>query len=356
MSRKPSDGRTYDDLMAEMGVKPLASKGRATAGGQKKSPKRGARARSAPRGRTQQTPPARAPVAPPPPPVTEPGPTDPQAVAAGPPPPAEPEPSVGVAALERELHDLRVRHQQQTDDLAATQEELAREQSARQELDVHRRSLQRALGDAQGPAPESPPPLAKLLEDRGLMGADEHRRLFAALSELRLLEQLVKWLEPSDSPSVARVLDERVALLGGCDDCPAAPGRAIVRVPKERCEVCQGSDIRRSVRHFVDACLNLGLTRVTVVGGSPKYHRQLKELVNHRQLSLALVPGNVRRTQKQADHDIAASDVVLLWGGTLLDHSTSELYRGDKRVLTIPHRGIARMLQQATHALVQRAG
>jgi hypothetical protein len=122
--------------------------------------------------------------------------------------------------------------------------------------------------------------------------------------------------------------------------------------------VCQGSDIRRSVRQFVDACLSLGLTRVTVVGGSPKYHRQLKELVQHRRISLTLVPGNVRRTQKQADHDLAASDVVLLWGGTLLDHSTSDLYRsGDRgQVLTIPHRGIARMLQQATHALVQREG
>ena len=113
------------------------------------------------------------------------------------------------------------------------------------------------------------------------------------------------------------------------------------------CDTCGGSDIRREARRFVDACLNHGTTRVTIVGGSPKYHRQLRELVQHRVLKLRLVPGDARRSLRQARDDLRGSDLVIIWGATVLDHATSAPYTQQRelgRLHTVQQRGITSML------------
>jgi hypothetical protein len=196
------------------------------------------------------------------------------------------------------------------------------------------------------------PDLPTVLSQRGLKWEVEAARLFRAVAEARRTGELVRLLEPVDAERLAGFLDERVVLLEGCDACPSAGGRAVVSVPKERCEVCAGSDIQRAARTFLDACLVNGATRVVIVGGSPKYHRQLRELVQHHRIKLTLVSGVGRRTAKQAKADQEHNDLVLLWGGTLLDHSVSELYgAGPARVLTVPHRGISLMLLRAAEML-----
>lgn len=346
----------FDELMSQMGVRKLDKppRGPAKSKGRKKNKKKARH----PRGKAAAAP------APSPPPPAQPAPS-----LVSPPPPAEVEeaPTVKIEPVQtpkerkeasrvrEELRSLRAELERARDNLAATREELHRVQSRADELDSHRRSLQRALTRAQeeGQPVSLPPTLSEVLTKRGLKGRDEVRFLFRAVEEARQLHGLVSWLEPTDVEAVERFLDDRVALLGDCEACPKTPGRAIVRVPKERCEICEGSDIKRAVRRFEDACLIFGLRRVVVVGGSPKYHRQLSELVQHHRLQLDLVPGDVRRTQRQADHDLANADVILLWGATLLDHATSDLYKapGRARVVRIPHRGIGRMLQLAVDAL-----
>jgi hypothetical protein len=49
---------------------------------------------------------------------------------------------------------------------------------------------------------------------------------------------------------------------------------------------------------------------------------------------------------------MARADVVIIWGGTLLDHAVADLYKdGPARVLRVPHRGIGRMLELAAAAI-----
>ena len=178
-------------------------------------------------------------------------------------------------------------------------------------------------------------------------GADEQATVFDGLARQGKLRTFVDQLAPTDAERLTRWLDEHTVLLGDCGDCPGADARAVLRVPRSRCEVCGGSDIRREARRFVDACLNHGTTRVTIVGGSPKYHRQLRELVQHRVLKLRLVPGDARRSLRQARDDLRGSDLVIIWGATVLDHATSAPYTQQRelgRLHTVQQRGITSML------------
>lgn len=339
----------FDDLMSQMGVRRLDDK----KGGKRKKKTQGrGPAPAAPQARRARTAPAPAPA-----PAAAPA----VAPAVAPTPPAAP--AREVAGLRDEVSRLRAELQAARDratGLSAevehlrerSREQLDALQHERDTLDAERRGLQRRLEQAKGAVPEPVPDLPTLLSQRGLKGELEAARLFAAVGEARRTGELVRLLEPVDADRMAGFLEERVVLLGGCDACPSAGGRAVVSVPKERCEVCAGSDVQRAVRTFLDVCLVNGATRVVIVGGSPKYHRQLRELVQHHRVKLTLVSGVARRTTKQAKADQEHNDLVILWGGTLLDHSVSELYGdGPARVVTVPHRGISLMLQRAAEII-----
>jgi hypothetical protein len=334
----------YDDLMASMGVRRLDQRSSGKGRGKPKG-KTAAAATRPPAAR------ADAPVAPPPrPEPPSPTPVDRQELDGM---------KAEVGRLRGELQAERDRAEGLSAELDHVRGEAAEREAAvdalqhqRDTLDAERRGLQRRLEIARGDIPPPAPAVSEILGKRGLLGELEAANLLRAVADARHTGELLRLLEPVDTDRLEQFLDERVALLGGCDDCPSTGGRAVVRVPRERCEVCGGSDIQRGVRSFVDACLVNGLTRVVVVGGSPKYHRQLRELVQHHRLKLTLVSGKARRTARQAKSDQEHNDLVLLWGGTLLDHSVSALYGdGPARVLTVPHRGISLMLQRAAELL-----
>jgi hypothetical protein len=257
-----------------------------------------------------------------------------------------------VEALRAELRAARDDLQQARDRADATEAERARLEDERDVLDAERRGLQRRLQAATGETPPPMPSLGEALKERGLLGELEAGKALSALVVARRVGALLSMLEATDGPSLRAFLDDRVVLHCGSEGCPVVPGRAVVIVPRARCEVCAGSDIQRSVRHFVDACLLTGQRHVLVVGGSPKYHRQLRDLVQHHRLRLELVPGNVRRNARQAQADMARADVVIIWGGTQLDHAVADLYKdGPARVVRIAHRGIGRMLELAAEAV-----
>lgn len=244
---------------------------------------------------------------------------------------------------ERELRALMVERQALRDDLAATRAD-------RDEVSAHRASLQRAMERLQSEAPERSASARALLEARGLVGDSELDLILRGLGDLHEGAGLIELLSATDVEAAQLWLEDRVALV--CASCTAAPGRAVLSVPPARCDVCGGSDIRRAVRRFQDAALLSGLGRVVIVGGSPQYHRQLRALVNDPRITLNLIPGDRRRTSRQVAADEAGADLVIVWGATMLDHSLSQLYgRHGGRVITIPHRGIARMLERATEAL-----
>src|SRR5690606_13083945 len=90
----------------------------------------------------------------------------------------------------------------------------------------------------------------------------------------------------------------------------------------EHCAICSGSASAAAVEEMVQACARAGVRRLCIVGGSPEYRHQLTALVAGR-LELRLVSGTVGRRKKQAESDVGWADVVVIWGGTELDHKVS---------------------------------
>ncbi|HZW87457.1 MAG TPA: hypothetical protein VFF12_00135 [Myxococcaceae bacterium] len=117
------------------------------------------------------------------------------------------------------------------------------------------------------------------------------------------------------------------------------------------CESCGGSDNRRAEEALVSACQRAGIRRVAIVGGSPSVREELRDALSAR-LELRLVDGTERRTLTQARLDLDWADLVLLWGGSELDHRVSTLYTGAapalrRKLVHTSKRGIAALLEAA---------
>lgn len=271
--------------------------------------------------------------------------------------------------------DLVGRINELEDQLAAARAALSAEQEARVQLKVQRDALQEERDSALSRADEmerrfeeqqlhldrlrrriagseapASPRLVDVLEERGVEGLDEASFLIRSLLAARQLDGLISVLQAEDPIALLAWLEDRVALLCEEHSSMLPPGRAGLTVPVKRCEVCGGSELRRSVRDFIDGLLINGMTRVSIVGGSPRGHRMLREIVQHRGLKLQLVPYLSRRTPGQIRSDLNNSDVIIVWQGA--DIPQAELYAGGPaRVIQVQQRSIARFLGEAAEHL-----
>jgi len=216
-------------------------------------------------------------------------------------------------------------------------------------LDQERRGLQRKLADAE-PEEVEAIAAADVFADRGLEPGDEQQQALAELAVQRPGAVLAA-LALADPEPLADLLHRRVVLagpnarLGSRDDC------VVVRVSSDRCEFGGDSDVESAWRTFATACDGAGIRAATIVGGSPTYRKKIKELTTATGVGpkLKLVSGTQRRPKHKAEADLRTSDLVLVWGGTELDHSVSGPYTDarDPKVLIIAHRGISGMLDRA---------
>lgn len=259
--------------------------------------------------------------------------------------------------------------------LAAARSVLSTEQQARQGLQAQRDALQAERDSAvsradelerrveaqqlnldrlrrrlSGAEEDTSPRLLDVLEKRGVEGIDEASFLIRGLLASRQLDGLISVLQAEDPQSLLSWLDDRVALLCESHSDMLPPGRAGLTVPARRCEVCGGSELKRSIRDFVDGLLVNGMTRVSIIGGSPRGHRLLRQLVQHRGLKLQLQPYLARRSAGQIRSDLDHSDVVLLWMGAGTPQS-EQYVGGPARVIHVEERSIARLLSEAARHL-----
>jgi hypothetical protein len=137
--------------------------------------------------------------------------------------------------------------------------------------------------------------------------------------------------------------------------CVAAAARSgrtpVLTAHRNACASCGGSDNRRAEEALVSACQRAGIRRVAIVGGSPSVREELRDALSAR-LELRLVDGTERRTLAQARLDLDWADLVLLWGGSELDHRVSTLYTGApsalrRKLVHTSKRGIAALLESA---------
>lgn len=197
-----------------------------------------------------------------------------------------------------------------------------------------------ALEERPGPIP-----LRKVLERRGIMGEDEGIMVLNALLQAQQGRSLLSLLSTEDPEGFREFLNEKLLFVAEGDEVPQ--GVVPFRVPSERSEADPPSAVRDALRRFSTACLVHNLRSVVVIGGTPAYHRVLREGLDGR-LKLRLVPGD--RRGRMAEYP--AADVVILWASTILDHRVSAHYPAG---WVIPHRGIARMLAAATERIEGRS-
>ncbi len=137
-----------------------------------------------------------------------------------------------------------------------------------------------------------------------------------------------------------------------CVAAAQASGRTpVLTGHRARCAHCGGSDNRRAEAALLAACQRAGVRRVVVVGGSPAVREELRDALGQA-LSLRLVDGTERRSLAQARFDLEWGDLVLLWGGSELDHRVSTLYTGAsaalrRKLVHASKRGVAALLEAA---------
>ena len=135
----------------------------------------------------------------------------------------------------------------------------------------------------------------------------------------------------------------------GCTESAQHSGRQpLPAAKKAHCAYCLGSDNGRAARELLDACERTGVRRLLVVGGSPSVREELHAALGSG-LELRTVDGTERRTQERARGDLEWADLVLLWGGTELDHKVSALYAHPpaslrRKLVHVARRGIAALL------------
>jgi len=237
-------------------------------------------------------------------------------------------------------------------ELEITRATLAKAQAECSALGKERAALQRKLcaEPVAAPAP-SRPSLREVLRARGIEDEAEATDVLLAL----LSRDPAELLDGSTAaPELARRLHTAIALVCRRSECQPEGSATVVHVPPERCEVCGGSDIKVAFEILLKASRVAGVTRLVLVGGSPPYHTQLRDLCRGTDLKLDLVPGHRKQGRRRTRND---AERVVIWGGTMLDHAASAAYDhlGD-RLIRVTHRGISGMMREVARTLAPQPG
>jgi hypothetical protein len=196
------------------------------------------------------------------------------------------------------------------------------------------------------------------LGERGLNPAASRDRARSCLVDEKVINPKKSRMSEQKLERATALLAERFFLVCGAPACMPvahASGREPLLIePRTHCERCGGSDNRRAVVDFLEACQRKGVRKLVVVGGSPAVREELEAQLGSR-LELRMVDGTERRTADKARHDVDWADLVLVWGATELHHKVSEHYTHmppplNRKVVHVVRRGVAALLAEAlTH-------
>lgn len=195
--------------------------------------------------------------------------------------------------------------------------------------------------------------IGELLDELGFLGATAHRAARAALEQAGLTNPRKRRISERKTERIRALLAKTFARTCGAPACDAGlsasrPGTALLAIAEPRgCERCGGSDNRKGLERFSDACRRHRVSRVVVVGGSPSVRAELSDMKPG--FELRLVDGTERRTQDRSRADLAWAHLVLVWGSSELDHTVSNQYTegppGSRpKVVRVARRGIAALL------------
>ena len=136
-----------------------------------------------------------------------------------------------------------------------------------------------------------------------------------------------------------------------CMNCPSAPGFPSIRVEASQCEVCEGVNLRASVRRFLDACLVNGRLKVCIAGNSAKAQALLRAAAQDRRVTLVQVATGSEKTVDQARGDVKHADAVVLWCADGLAEDVLAVYRDAPKLAEVSARSIPAMLEAAAEVV-----
>lgn len=196
------------------------------------------------------------------------------------------------------------------------------------------------------------------LAERGITLADSRARARATLEEAKIINPKKARMSEQKLERAEALLAERyfrVCSAPACQKVAHASGRELLAVdPRSHCESCGGSNNRRAITDFIEACRRKDVRSVVIVGGSPAVREELEEQLGG-EVQLRMVDGTERHTAEKARYNVEWADLILIWGATELHHKVSEHYTGlpppvSRKVIHVTRRGVAALLDAAmTH-------
>lgn len=266
-----------------------------------------------------------------------------------------------VRAEQAALHAQARRLQERSARLEAEAERLRAERDAleaeRDALHAERRALRDELATAQADLASRAAdldaieaggvPLARLLDERGLRGVDEHGRAVAALARARLLDPIVARLRVVDAGPVRQILRDRLIL--GTTPIEALEGAAWVQVAPDRAEVPSADEVVRLRERLWAEFLLCGFRRVRVLGARGHEARMLREWVDPR-LSVDIISA-VHRDGPSAREDLANADLVVLRDVELSGSAEAAYAEDPRRVVRATTAGLAGLVADVLAAL-----
>jgi len=159
-------------------------------------------------------------------------------------------------------------------------------------------------------------------------------------------------ISASKRAAVAGVIADRFLLVCHRGDCRAELGgddRTVAKAATPAfCEMCGGSPVALALRDMTAACIEGGVRRIVIVGGSPTLRTRLGREVGPTPV-LRLVDGTMARTTSQALSDMEWADLVVIWAGSELLHKATTPYpKGSAHLITVSRRGIPALARAVT--------
>lgn len=190
--------------------------------------------------------------------------------------------------------------------------------------------------------------IAALLAELGFTAPSSQRAARAHIEAAGLTNRTKVNIQRTKRDAVEEIVRTRVARSCGADPCDrvlATGGRDVIEVEPPSCEVCRGSEGERALLQMADTMAATGRTRLLVLGGSPASRTQIRESLRDRPIEVEFIEGDRPTGEKRARELSAGADIIVIWGGTILDHKVSQPFAdlgefSGKRI-TIAQRGAA---------------
>ena len=232
-------------------------------------------------------------------------------------------------------------------------EELERElEEQRAELEEEKDLLQQKLNQAEaGMAAVKVVELPPLLARRGIQGPDEIGHLLALLLQGGWHSRTLEHLRLVEAERFLRLLKRKVVLWSGDPRQEVPEDKVALPVaPASRSELGGDREIVLQAEQFIIRCRSRNIRRITLVGGCARDSAELMRALSGR-IDVRWVRPESSRSPQEADEDIEATHLTVLWADRELPYRMARHYLGKERVEIVEVCGLSGLLEELARRL-----